>query len=348
MTQRPFWIAGTVVQVPNGVRPTDLTWTCDVCGPQPPVALSGNRWAKRTCVCQRRARKAEIQAMQMEQRDLPASPFVMTPLASLLSLGPKTEPPAELCWTCEVCGDVPPLCLRTGRWIKRSCECQRRQQQEETREQLRQAWQEEQRTRTFGGWMGAQWVDPRVVDEMGRKTFDRFDVLWQSEAFERAMAFARQPKGNLLFYGDYGTGKTHLEAAICNYLREVGRDRPDGKQERMRSLFVSAPQFFMAYEETKRARDQTAHFRLVDQVVSTPLLVFDDIDKSRPTDQRWEIYWLIFDERCKAKRPTVLSTNKRDELEHYIGAASVSRLSRGLVAVEMVGDDYRREEEGES
>jgi DNA replication protein DnaC len=199
--------------------------------------------------------------------------------------------------------------------------------------------------RTFGGWMGAKWVDPCVVEEMCRKTFDSYDVFCQPEAFEKALAFAHQPKGNLLFYGDFGTGKTHLEAAICNYLREVGHDLPDGKHQRMTSLFVSAPQFFMAYEETKRSGDQTTHWRLMGQVMSTPLLIFDDIDKSRPTESRWEIYWLIFDERCKAKRPTVLSTNKREELDHYIGGASLSRLSRGLVAVSMVGDDYRREEE---
>ncbi len=44
-------------------------------------------------------------------------------------------------------------------------------------------------------------------------------------------------------------------------------------------------------------------------------------------------------------RPTVISTNKREELDLYIGEASLSRLSRGLVAVNMIGDDYRREEE---
>jgi DNA replication protein DnaC len=269
----------------------------------------------------------------------------MTRLGTLLTPArPQTQPPPEVCWTCDVCGEVPPLCLPTGRWIKQNCECQRKIRREREQEEIRAAWQREQRTRTFGGWMGTRWVDSSIVEEMCSKTFDRYDVFLQPEGYEMALAFAHQPKGNLLFYGDYGVGKTHLEAAICNYLREVGRDLPGGKCERMASLFVSAPQFFMAYEETKRAGDQTAHIRLMNQVVGTPLLIFDDIDKSRPTESRWEIYWLIFDERCKAKRPTIVSTNKREELDHYVGAASVSRLSRGLVAVEMVGDDYRREE----
>ncbi len=48
-----------------------------------------------------------------------------------------------------------------------------------------------------------------------------------------------------------------------------------------------------------------------------PLLILDDIDKSRPPESRSEIYWLIFDEGSRAKHPTVLSTNKRGELDRY-------------------------------
>ena len=189
--------------------------------------------------------------------------------------------------------------------------------------------------RTFGGWLGEKWVDQEIVREMRAKTFDTYDFLRQPDAYEKAIAFAQQPRGNLLFHGDYGVGKTHLEGAICNAARE---------QLGMTSLFVTAPQFFMVYEQTKKAFDQTNHIRLIEQVLSTPLLVFDDIDKSRPTEARWEVYWEIFDERCKAKRPTIVSTNKQEELDRYIGEASLSRLSRGLVAVHMRGDDYRREE----
>ena len=349
MKQRPLWMVGNIVQKDG--CPPDLAWECSVCGPQPPMALSGNRWVKRTCACQRRARRAALQQQENWKEPTQGTGGAVAPLTHLGTIlpaqkSPAMPPPPELCWTCRVCGPVPPLYLSTGRWIKRSCACQRQARQRREQEDRHSAWLTSQRTRTFGGWMGSRWVDPEVISAMSRKTFDRYDGSYQLEAFEKALAFAHQPKGNLLFHGDYGTGKTHLSAAICNHLREVGRDLPDGKQERMTSLFVSAPQFFLAYEETRRAGDQTAHIRLMSQVMSTPLLVLDDIDKSRPTEARIETYWLIFDERCKAKRPTVLSTNKREELDGSIGAASVSRLSRGLVAVEMRGDDYRREEEG--
>ena len=282
---------------------------------------------------------------ERRRADVPTPRTKPTKLGELLPLRqPDAPPPPELCWTCEACGIVEPLCLPTGRWIKRSCACERRQRERRVQEERRAAWRVEQCRRTFGGWMGQRWADEEIVQAMARLTFESFDMLRQPEAFEQAFTFARHPRGNLLIHGDYGVGKTHLEAAICNELREVGRLRPDGTREPMTSLFVSALQFFMAYEETRRAADQTQHLRIMQQAISTPLLVIDDIDKSRPTEQRWEIYWLIFDERTKAKRPTVLSTNKQEELDGYIGAASLSRLSRGLVAVAMVGDDYRREQ----
>jgi hypothetical protein len=41
----------------------------------------------------------------------------------------------------------------------------------------------------------------------------------------------------------------------------------------------------------------------------------------------------------------ILSTNRQEELDRFIGEASLSRLLRRLVAIEMGGDDYRREEE---
>ncbi len=66
-------------------------------------------------------------------------------------------------------------------------------------------------------------VDHDVVREMRGKTFDSFDPSRPEAAYEKAFAFANNPQGNVLLYGNYGTGKTHLEAGICNYLREVGR-----------------------------------------------------------------------------------------------------------------------------
>jgi len=85
---------------------------------------------------------------------------------------------------------------------------------------------------------------------------------------------------------------------------------------------------------------------MTDQAIGTPLLVIDDIDKARPTDFKMDTYFLILDERYKAKRPTIISTNREDSLAEYVGeAVAYSRFMRKLTVIEMVGDDYRLEEE---
>src|SRR5436853_2317306 len=56
---RSHQIVESVVQ--SETVPASLLWACDVCGLQPPVALSSNRWVRRTCACERARRRAQMQ-----------------------------------------------------------------------------------------------------------------------------------------------------------------------------------------------------------------------------------------------------------------------------------------------
>ena len=283
-----------------------------------------------------------IQFTGRSQHDQP-----MTKLGSMLVMKqPEGPAPAELFWTCKKCGPIEPRALPTGRWIKRSCQCQITARQLERAQQERQAWLEKTRLRTYGGWLGERWEDEEIVAEMCSKTFQSFKKQRNPIAYKKAWEFAQKPQGNLLFCGGYGTGKTHLENAICNYLREIGRLMADGTRQPMGSLFASAPQFFRAYNDALNSTDKTRSISIIDQAIGTPLLVIDDVDKARPTEPRMDTYFLILDERYKAKRPTILSTNREDNLAEYVGeAVAFSRFMRKLEIIEMVGDDYRLEEE---
>lgn len=276
----------------------------------------------------------------MQQRRLSIVPRSggMTKLGSMLEMkSPTTPEPIDLIWTCPKCGILQPLALPSGRWIKRSCQCQIQARKDYLKAAEHQEWLEGARIRCFGGWLGDRYVDEDVIAEMCGKTFETFDPVRQSEAYEAAWSYAQNPVGNLLLCGSYGTGKTHLEAAICNYRRE-NCDKT--------SLFTSAPQFFRAYSDAMNAPDKTKSIMLIDQAIATPLLVLDDIDKARPTEFRMDTYFEILDERYKAKRPTILSTNREENLADFLGeAVANSRLMRKMMVVEMSGEDYRLEEE---
>jgi DNA replication protein DnaC len=265
---------------------------------------------------------------------------------TFLMKDPEGPAPDEMFWTCEKCGLIAPRALPTGRWIKRSCACQIAARQTDKAHQDHVEWVRKARVRTYGGWLGERWEDKEIVDEMCSKTFTSFEKQRDPMAYKKAWEFAQDPRGNLLLCGGYGTGKTHLEAAILNFLREVGMLLPDGERKPIGGLFTSAPQFFRAYNDAMNAADKTRFITMTDQAIGTPLLVIDDVDKVTPTDFRQDTYFLILDERYKAKRPTILSTNRQETLGEYVGeAVAFSRLMRKLTVIKMTGDDYRLEEE---
>jgi Bacterial dnaA protein len=117
-------------------------------------------------------------------------------------------------------------------FVPRPCPCQEdKEKQRRTNEQ--RAVRMEAQSRNTYSWLGSAWSDVALRE----KTFATFDARKQAEAYEEAQAFTKDPQGTLVFHGTYGTGKTHLLAAICNEL--LSRH---GKA----SLFVTAPKLFAA------------------------------------------------------------------------------------------------------
>lgn len=250
---------------------------------------------------------------------------------------PTTPPPADLFWECEECGPIEPFATPWGSWIRRSCPCQRQARREQEESKRRIAWLAEQRTHTFGGWLGKQWINHGAIQQLDACRFESYDASRFPLAYQKALEFAQHPRGNLIFYGWYGVGKTHLEAAIANHLREA--EMPTS------CLFTSAPLFFMAYEEARKSDGPLDHHTLLRRAMSAAVLILDDVDKCRHSEAREDVYYTLIDERYKSGKPTVLSLNELDDLPRHIGQAAFSRISCGLVAIKMVGGtDYRQEQ----
>src|SRR6266568_614067 len=213
--------------------------------------------------------------------------------------------------TCPNCGVVPGremLLQGSVRYVRGVCACQR--------------------GRTFS-WLGERWDDSALLE----KTFTNFDQRTQPQAYQAIQNFILDMRGTLALYGTYGTGKTHLLAALCNEIRKIERS----------SLFVTAPKLFSAIQ-TKIAIHED-YSSIITSAMKTNLLVIDDIDKAKHSEFREEIYFEIVDERVKAGRPIAISTNRLDELENYVGGAVCSRLKVGQIDIPMIGLDYRETQE---
>jgi DNA replication protein DnaC len=117
------------------------------------------------------------------------------------------------------------------------------------------------------------------------------------EAFDAAQNFAEKPRGWLVLTGDYGSGKTHLAAAIGNYRKKLG-DPP---------LFVVVPDLLDDLRATFASNSLTTFDRRFYEIRTTPVLVLDDLGTQSMTPWVQEKLYQLFDYRYAAELPTIIT-----------------------------------------
>ncbi|MBX6753537.1 MAG: ATP-binding protein [Thermorudis peleae] len=133
-------------------------------------------------------------------------------------------------------------------------------------------------------------------------TFDRFDPLVPGvqEAYQACLDYARNPNGWILLIGQYGCGKTHLAAAIANYLLE---------NQRLFPLFTVVPDL-LDYLRAAFAPDQTTTYdERFEQIRNASVLVLDDLGTEHTTPWAAEKLYQIFNYRYNLHKPTIITTN---------------------------------------
>ena len=129
------------------------------------------------------------------------------------------------------------------------------------------------------------------------------------KAIKAAHAFAERPKGWLVFMGGYGSGKTHLAAAIANYRAGLG-DPP---------LFVMVPDLLDHLRATFSPGSSVAFDRRFDEIRTASLLVLDDLGTQSMTPWVREKLYQLFNYRYNAELPTVITTSDTlDEMDPRI------------------------------
>jgi DNA replication protein DnaC len=152
------------------------------------------------------------------------------------------------------------------------------------------------------------------LDLMLNKTFGSFEDRMQEglrpdeskslqKALKAAHGFSERPKGWLVFMGGYGSGKTHLAAAIANYRAGLG-DPP---------LFIMVPDLLDHLRATFSPNSNVAFDRRFDEIRTAPLLVLDDLGTQSMTPWVREKLYQLFNYRYNAELPTVITTS--DSLE---------------------------------
>lgn len=126
------------------------------------------------------------------------------------------------------------------------------------------------------------------------------------QAKQVARAFVREfPHGTdhgLLLMGPCGVGKTHLAVAALKEI--VGRGH-DG-------LFYDYRELLKEIQASYNAESQTTEMAVLEPVLTTELLVLDDLGASKPSAWALETVGHILNTRYNDKRITIITTNYLD------------------------------------
>ena len=144
----------------------------------------------------------------------------------------------------------------------------------------------------------------------------------------------------ILFTGPVGVGKTHLAVSIIKGLTERG----------FPCLFYEFGSLLKEIQDSYNPNTRSSELAVLAPVLTTEVLVLDELGASKPTDWVRDTMAHIINTRYNENRFTIFTTNYPDEraaegketLEDRIGVRVRSRIFEMCRTVQVDGEDYRR------
>lgn len=172
-----------------------------------------------------------------------------------------------------------------------------------------------------------------LVGRLLEMTFETFQETLQPEPYKKATQFTGERGESLILYGpDYGSGKTHLAAAVLNrWINQGGTGR-----------FCELPALLRRLRATFSPDAKESEYRVFASIQETGLLVLDDVGKEKGSEWVWQTLYDLINYRYIRDMPMVITSNLMPrELGEAIGWACLSRLSEKGIFVCVKGEDYR-------
>lgn len=174
-------------------------------------------------------------------------------------------------------------------------------------------------------------------EKFTKRTFETFTVTDENKgAYEYFKDYAENFDNKILgiyAWGLYGVGKTHLAAAVANYLLKKGR----------RVLLLPMTNF---KEQIFKSFGDGSTGRILTDIAKKELVIFDDFDKLKTRGGEWdstkELVYSVINRLYEAERKVIVTANcNRAELEDVYDASISSRIAEMCDCREMKGKDWR-------
>ena len=158
-------------------------------------------------------------------------------------------------------------------------------------------------------------------------------------AMDVAMKYPNVDRGILLM-GSVGVGKTHLAVSILKGLTERG----------FSCLFYEFGSLLKEIQDSYNPHTLTSELSVLSPVLTTDILVLDELGASKPTDWVRDTMAHVINTRYNDRKVTIFTTNyledrrspSEETLEDRIGTRLRSRLYEMCRTVMIDGRDYRR------
>jgi len=193
--------------------------------------------------------------------------------------------------------------------------------------------------RTFDRWEITE--QNRRVFATCKKYADSFDIMLPTKGRDGRLQPPEKERNGLFIVGGYGTGKTHLAAAIANQLMKGG----------MPVICMTMIDLLARIRETYDKGGSGTEAQVMRLYPDVSLLIIDDLGSEQPTEWGSTTIFSIINARYEAYMPTIVTSNcgagelvqrmtPRDATDRN-AQKTVDRLREMCVAIQMDWPSWR-------